>query len=142
MDVYRSTEDRWCNDFYSPNPPAESYTIIGYQTSICTIYQDLQNHYAHYHMKFHTNKMYDSQLLRVVQYKTVKISSIKILNTNVSIITTPSTMMWYSPRCTLRSHYLVHIKNNSYFVGMGPICDIEFKCIFRPVFSLCTLYRR
>ena len=30
-----------------------------------------------------------------------------------------------SPRCPLRSHSLVNIKNNSYFVGIGPICDVE-----------------
>ena len=35
-------------------------------------------------------------------------------------ITTGST-----PRCSFLYHYLVHRKNNSYFIGIGPIFDIE-----------------
>ena len=31
-------------------------------------------------------------------------------------------------------HSLVHSENNSYFVGIGPIFDVEITCIFRPVF--------
>ena len=46
----------------------------------------------------------------------------------------------YRLRCPLWYHYLVHSKNNSFFVGIGPILDKELTCIFRPVFSLCTLY--
>ena len=39
-----------------------------------------------------------------------------------------------SPRCPLRSHYLVHSENNSYFLGIGPIRDVDLTCIFRPLF--------
>ena len=35
-----------------------------------------------------------------------------------------------SRRFPLQYHYLVHSKNNSYFVGIGPIRDIELICIF------------
>ena len=44
------------------------------------------------------------------------------------------------PRCPLQSHYLVHRENNSYFVGIGPICDIDLICIFD--FFVCALYQR
>ena len=44
-------------------------------------------------------------------------------------------LMWYSPRCSLWSHYLIHSENNSYFVGIGPTCDVVLTCIFRPSFS-------
>ena len=51
--------------------------------------------------------------------------------------------MWSSPRCPLRSHYLVHSKNNSFIVGIGPICDVELTCIFRPVFPfVCCIEDR
>ena len=40
------------------------------------------------------------------------------------------------PRCSLQSHYLVHSENNSFFVGIVPIRDIELTCISQPVFSL------
>ena len=36
--------------------------------------------------------------------------------------------------CPLRYHSLVHSENNSYFVGIGPIRDIELTCIFQPIF--------
>ena len=49
-------------------------------------------------------------------------------------------MTWSRPRFNLRYNSLVHSKNNDYFVGMGPIRDIELTCIFRPVSPLCTLY--
>ena len=32
--------------------------------------------------------------------------------------------------CYLQSHSLVHSENNSYFVGIGPICDIDLICVF------------
>ena len=51
-------------------------------------------------------------------------------------------MIWYRPRCSLRYHFMVHIENISYFVGIGPIRDVELTYIFRPVLPLCTLYRR
>ena len=47
-----------------------------------------------------------------------------------------------SPRCPLWSHYLVHSENNSYFIGIRPIRDVELTCKFRPGFPLCTQYRR
>ena len=37
---------------------------------------------------------------------------------------------WSSPRCPLRSHSLLHSKNNSYSVGIGPIRDVELTWIF------------
>ena len=48
-----------------------------------------------------------------------------------------------SPRCPIWFHYLVNSKNNSYFVGIGPICDIELTCIFWLVFLFvrCIKYR-
>ena len=49
------------------------------------------------------------------------------------------TMTGSSPRCPLWSHYLVHIKNNSYFLGIGPIRDIDLICIYRPFYFLCKL---
>ena len=47
---------------------------------------------------------------------------------------------WSTPRCPLRSHYLVHRKKNSYFLGIGPILDVELTCMFRPIFLIvyCT----
>ena len=56
--------------------------------------------------------------------------------------TTNILMPGSSPTFPLRSHSLVHSKNNSHFVGIGPICDIESTCIFCPIFSLCNLYIR
>ena len=44
-------------------------------------------------------------------------------------------VLWSSPRYLLRYHSLVHSKNNSYFVGIAPICDVELTCIFWPVFT-------
>ena len=44
-----------------------------------------------------------------------------------------------SPICILRYHSLIHIKNNSYFVGIGPIRDIELICIFELFFPLCIV---
>ena len=44
------------------------------------------------------------------------------------------TLTWYLPRCPLQSHSLVHSKNNSYFFGIGPICDADLTCIFWPFF--------
>ena len=37
---------------------------------------------------------------------------------------------WYSPRCPLRYHSLVHRKNNPYFVEIWPICDKYLTYIF------------
>ena len=34
------------------------------------------------------------------------------------------------PIYPLRSHSLVHRENNSYFVGIGPIRDVELSCKF------------
>ena len=41
---------------------------------------------------------------------------------------------WSSPRCPFLYHSLVHSKNNSYFVGIGPICDVDLTCIFLTCF--------
>ena len=41
-----------------------------------------------------------------------------------------ASMMWYSPNRPLRSHSLVHSENNSYFVVIGPIRDVELTYIF------------
>ena len=51
-------------------------------------------------------------------------------------------MVWSSPRCLLQSHYMVHSENNSYFVWIGPIRDLELTCIFWPVLFVYTLYWR
>ena len=45
-----------------------------------------------------------------------------------------------SSRCPLWYNYLVHSENNSYFVVIGSICNIELIYIFRPVSPLCALY--
>ena len=42
---------------------------------------------------------------------------------------------WSRPRCPFRSQFLVHSENYCYFVGIGKIRDVEFTCIFQPVFS-------
>ena len=42
------------------------------------------------------------------------------------------------PIYPFRSHSPVHSENNSYFVGIGPIHDVELTCKFRPEFPLCT----
>ena len=44
------------------------------------------------------------------------------------------------PRCPLWYHSLVHSQKKSYFVGIGPICDVELTYIFRPVFSKYWIY--
>ena len=44
-------------------------------------------------------------------------------------------MTWSRPSFPLWYHYLVHSENNSYFVVIVPICDVEHTCIFWPVFS-------
>ena len=41
-----------------------------------------------------------------------------------------SNLMWSSPIFSLRSHSLVHSENNSYFVGLGPIRDVDLTYIF------------
>ena len=38
-------------------------------------------------------------------------------------------MTWSSPRCPHQYHYLVHRKQ-FYFVGIGPICEVELTRIF------------
>ena len=38
---------------------------------------------------------------------------------------------WYSPRCLLRSHFLVCVKNHLFIVGVGPILNKEPGFIFR-----------
>ena len=43
------------------------------------------------------------------------------------------------PRCPLRSHYLVCIKNYLFYVGIGPICDTELIYIFLLFSSVCML---
>ena len=43
-------------------------------------------------------------------------------------------MTWSSPRCPLLSYFLVHSKNNSYFVVIWPIRDVELTCIFEMFF--------
>ena len=49
-------------------------------------------------------------------------------------------MTWSIRRFPLQYHSLVHSKNNSYFLGIGPIRDIRFTCIFRPIcFPLCVV---
>ena len=35
-----------------------------------------------------------------------------------------------SPRLPLRYNFLVHSEKHSYFVGIGPICDVELTCKF------------
>ena len=40
-------------------------------------------------------------------------------------------MTWSSPRCPLRSHYLVCIENHLFIIGIGPILNKELKFIFR-----------
>ena len=44
-------------------------------------------------------------------------------------------LTWFSPRCHLRSHSSVCIKNHSFIVGIGPILNKELECIFR---SYCS----
>ena len=46
-----------------------------------------------------------------------------------------SSMTWSIPRCPPQSHFQVYCKNNSYFVGVGLICDVELTCAFWPFFS-------
>ena len=41
------------------------------------------------------------------------------------------------PRCPLQYHSLVHSENNSCFIGIVPIRDVELTCIFRSGFTLC-----
>ena len=43
---------------------------------------------------------------------------------------------WSSPRCPLWSNSLVHSKNNSYFVIIGPIRYVDLTCIFDLFFPL------
>ena len=49
---------------------------------------------------------------------------------------------WSIPICPLRSHSMIHSKNNSYFVRIWPIFDIELICLFWPVSFVFTLNRR
>ena len=37
---------------------------------------------------------------------------------------------------------LWYTEKKSYFVGIGPIRDLELTCIFQHFFPLCTLYQR
>ena len=47
-----------------------------------------------------------------------------------------------SPRCPPRSNYLVHSKNNSYFIVIGPIRDIDNIRILIPVYFVCKFDQR
>ena len=47
-------------------------------------------------------------------------------------------MTWSSPRCPLRSRFLVCIKNHLFIVGIGPIINKELGFIFRSNRSDCT----
>ena len=58
------------------------------------------------------------------------------------VVYSVSMQMGSSPRCPIRSHYLVCIENHLFIVGIGPIFDVYLTYIFRPVFYLCTLYLR
>ena len=46
-----------------------------------------------------------------------------------------------SPRCPLKYHSLVCIKNYLFCVGIGPISDIELICIFWIVFCLYVIFK-
>ena len=41
-----------------------------------------------------------------------------------------------SPRFPLWYHYRVRSEKNSYFFGIGQICDVDLTCKFRPGFYL------
>ena len=49
------------------------------------------------------------------------------------VITDTTILTWSIPRRPLRSHSLVHSENNYYFLGIGPIRDVELTCIFRHI---------
>ena len=65
-------------------------------------------------------------------------SKMKTINKGTIVGTSNLQSTWSIPRCPLRYHYLVHSENNSYFVLIAPIRDVELTYIFRPVFFLCT----
>ena len=48
--------------------------------------------------------------------------------------------MGYIPRFSLRSYYLVCIKNNLLFVGIGPVLNKELKFIYHSDRSDCTYF--
>ena len=78
--------------------------------------------------------------MRNTPYK-MYIYAIKTLGSWFDTTTTTTTPTGSRPRFPLRSHSLVHSENNSYFLEIGPIRDIELICIFRPVSFVCTLYQ-
>ena len=47
--------------------------------------------------------------------------------------------MGYIPSFTILSDSLVFIDKCSFYVGIGPIRDVDIVCIFRPISFVCML---